>query len=193
MGWVVSSYSLGQIFGSPLGGWLSNELSSKRILLISSFTGLLSSFLYAVAPGYVYILFSRLLTGLSAGFEFTTELAFIAHNTSAAQRTTFLASVTAANVVGFIIGPALGNLLAMLDLQVFGLRIDQYTGPGWLLAAMFLTRSMSVMNRLKRHMGLIVKIMGALLVLVGLALVTGAFSMFSWWLLETFPALANLG
>ena len=66
-------------------------------------------------------------------------------------------------------------------------------GVPFLLAAMFLTRSMNLMNRLKRHMGLIEKIMGALLVLVGLALVTGAFSMFSWWLLATFPALANLG
>ena len=66
-------------------------------------------------------------------------------------------------------------------------------GIPFLLAAMFLTRSMVVMNRLKRHMGLIEKVMGGLLLLVGLALVTGAFSMFSWWLLETFPSLATLG
>ena len=49
------------------------------------------------------------------------------------------------------------------------------------------------MNRLKRHMGLIEKIMGLLLLLVGIALMTGALSSFSWWLLETFPALGSLG
>ena len=35
--------------------------------------------------------------------------------------------------------------------------------------------------------------LGLLLILVGLALVTGAFSTFSYWLLEHFPALATLG
>ena len=58
---------------------------------------------------------------------------------------------------------------------------------------MFLSRSMSVMNRLKRHMGVIEKAMGVLLIIVGLALITGAFSSFAFWLLETFPALAYLG
>jgi cytochrome c-type biogenesis protein len=52
---------------------------------------------------------------------------------------------------------------------------------------------MGVMARLKRHMGLIEKSMGVLLILVGVMMVTGAFSAFSWWLLETFPALATLG
>ncbi len=66
-------------------------------------------------------------------------------------------------------------------------------GVPFLLAAMFLTRSMAIMNRMKRHMGLIEKIMGTLLVGVGIMLVTGLFSTFSWWLLETFPALATLG
>jgi cytochrome c-type biogenesis protein len=49
------------------------------------------------------------------------------------------------------------------------------------------------MNRLKRHMKLIERLMGALLVAVGLALLTGAFSAFSYWLLETFPALGLIG
>lgn len=52
---------------------------------------------------------------------------------------------------------------------------------------------MGLMNRIKRHMALIEKVMGGLLVAVGLALVTGAFTAFSFWLLETFPALATLG
>ena len=46
---------------------------------------------------------------------------------------------------------------------------------------------------MKRHMGLIEKLMGGLLLLVGVMLVTGLFSTFSYWLLEAFPALAKLG
>lgn len=78
LGWVVSFYSLGQIFGSPSAGWLTTKLASKKILTISSTLGLFSSTIYAVAPVYMFILISRLLTGISAGMEFTTELTFIA-------------------------------------------------------------------------------------------------------------------
>ena len=66
-------------------------------------------------------------------------------------------------------------------------------GIPFLLAALFITRAMGVMDRLKRHMRLIERAMGGLLLLVGLAMVTGAFTTFSWWLLEQFPALATLG
>jgi cytochrome c-type biogenesis protein len=66
-------------------------------------------------------------------------------------------------------------------------------GLPFLLAAMFITRAMGLMNRIKPHMKLVERIMGGLLLLVGLAMLTGAFSSFSFWLLETFPALATLG
>lgn len=100
--------------------------------------GLFSSAVYAVAPGYVFIFFSRLLTGISAGWEFTTELTYIANNTTVRERTAYLASVTACNIFGFIMGPAMAAVVAVMDLHVLELTIDQYTGPGWLLAAMFL-------------------------------------------------------
>lgn len=64
LGWVVSFYSLGQIVGSPLGGFLTSRLSSKKILTISSTLGFLSSSLYSTAPAYIWILHSRLLTGI---------------------------------------------------------------------------------------------------------------------------------
>ena len=98
------------------------------------------------------------------------------------------------------IGPQLGAILslaaseasvargtALLALYAVGLGIP------FLLAAIFITRSIALMNKMKRHMALIEKAMGALLIVVGTALMTGAFSRFSYWLLETFPGLALLG
>ncbi len=98
------------------------------------------------------------------------------------------------------IGPQLGAILSLAAneasvtrgtvlLGVYALGL----GIPFLLAAMFITRAVGVMNRLKRHMQLIERVMGGLLVVVGLALVTGAFTTFSWWLLERFPALGALG
>ncbi len=98
------------------------------------------------------------------------------------------------------IGPVLGAILtlaateatvtrgtAMLGVYALGL------GLPFLLAAIFVQRSMGMMNRLKRHMGAIEKAMGLLLLIVGVALVTGAFATFSWWLLETFPVMQRIG
>ncbi len=98
------------------------------------------------------------------------------------------------------IGPQLGAILSIaateasiargtLLLGVYALGL----GVPFLLVAAFMTRSMAVMNRLKRHMKTIERVMGGLLLVVGIMLVTGAFTRLSWWLLEQFPALAALG
>jgi cytochrome c-type biogenesis protein len=58
---------------------------------------------------------------------------------------------------------------------------------------MFIERAMGLMTRLKRHMRLIERIMGLLLIAVGLMLLTGAFTTLSFWILETFPMLGELG
>lgn len=98
------------------------------------------------------------------------------------------------------IGPQLGAILSLaaqeasvargtLLLGVYAIGL----GVPFLLAAIFLTRSMTLMNKMKRHMAVIEKVMGGLLIFVGFMLVTGLFTSFSWWLLETFPALAEFG
>ena len=94
------------------------------------------------------------------------------------------------------IGPQLGAILSLaaqegsmergtLLLGVYALGL----GLPFLLAAVFIERSMTLMARLKRHMKLIERLMGGLLILVGLALVTGAFTDFSYWMLETYEFL----
>lgn len=98
------------------------------------------------------------------------------------------------------IGPQLGAILSLAAQEASVARgavlLGVYAaglGIPFLLAALFLSRALGLMNRLKRHMAMIERVMGGLLVLVGLALVTGAFTAFSLWLLEAFPALALLG
>ena len=98
------------------------------------------------------------------------------------------------------IGPQLGMILSLAATggevsRGAGLLAVYAIGLGipFLLSAIFINRAMGVMNRIKPYLTVIEKIMGALLVVVGVALLTGAFSMFAYWLLETFPFLAMLG
>ena len=46
---------------------------------------------------------------------------------------------------------------------------------------------------IRRHLGRVEKVMGALLVLTGIAFLTGAINDVGFWLLETFPALGRVG
>ena len=62
-------------------------------------------------------------------------------------------------------------------------------GLPFLLAAVFVERSIALMARLKRHMKLIERAMGILLLIVGTALVTGSFTDFSFWMLELYQTL----
>jgi cytochrome c-type biogenesis protein len=94
------------------------------------------------------------------------------------------------------IGPQLGAILSLaaqegsMERGTFLLGIYALgLGLPFLLAAIFIERSMSFMAKLKRHMKLIERLMGALLLVVGLALVTGFFTDFSYWMLETYDAL----
>lgn len=98
------------------------------------------------------------------------------------------------------IGPQLGMILSLAATGAevsrgAGLLAVYAIGLGipFLLSAIFIDRAMGVMSRIKPYLTVIEKVMGALLVVVGVALLTGAFSMFAYWLLETFPWLAVLG
>jgi cytochrome c-type biogenesis protein len=98
------------------------------------------------------------------------------------------------------IGPQLGAILSLAAsegslargttlLGVYALGL----GIPFLLVAAFLPRLGGLMGWMKRHMEVIERIMGLLLWTVGLLMLTGGFSAFSYWLLETFPALATFG
>lgn len=98
------------------------------------------------------------------------------------------------------IGPQLGMILALAaqDGSIgrgTGLLAIYAVGLGipFLLVAAFFPRLTGLMAFLKRHMDRIERLMGLLLWTIGLLMLTGGFSQFSYWLLETFPALALVG
>jgi cytochrome c-type biogenesis protein len=66
-------------------------------------------------------------------------------------------------------------------------------GIPFLVAAFMIERFSSVLTRMKRHLATVERVMGVLMILVGIGFLTGMVSSFSIWLLETFPALQNFG
>ncbi len=98
------------------------------------------------------------------------------------------------------IGPFLGTILSLAaqeDTLARGTALLGFYAVGlgipFLLVAAFLPRLTGVMGFLKRHMDRVERIMGLLLWTIGLMMLTGGFSAFSFWLLETFPGLGAVG
>ena len=98
------------------------------------------------------------------------------------------------------LGPILGAILSLAaseaDVARGTVLLAVYAiglGIPFLLVAAFFPRLKGVMGWMKRHMEQIERVMGLLLWTIGLLMLTGGFSAFSFWLLENFPALAVLG
>lgn len=98
------------------------------------------------------------------------------------------------------IGPQLGAILSLAASEASIARgttlLAIYAaglGIPFLLVAAYLPRLGGLMRWMKQHMDRIERIMGLLLWTIGLLMLTGGFSDFSYWLLETFPALALVG
>ena len=66
-------------------------------------------------------------------------------------------------------------------------------GIPFLIAALLLEQFSSLFGRMKKHLVRVEHAMGVLLVVTGVAFLTGSISAVSIWLLETFPSLQNFG
>jgi cytochrome c-type biogenesis protein len=98
------------------------------------------------------------------------------------------------------IGPILAAILAvaaseatvakgagMLAIYSLGL------GVPFIVAALAVEPFAAFLARFRKSLGLVEKAMGGLLVLTGVAFLTGAVSQASYWLLDTFPMLGKIG
>ena len=98
------------------------------------------------------------------------------------------------------IGPVLGSILSLAAQEGSverGLLLMAFYAAGlgvpFLLTAIFMRHALSLMAGMKKHMALVERAMGALLLAVGLLMLTGGFTSLSFWLLDTFPVLGAIG
>ena len=98
------------------------------------------------------------------------------------------------------IGPVLGSVFAVAGSEASVGRgmflLSVYSaglGVPFLIAAFAMGPFIRFMRRFRAHMGKVEMAMGIMLVLTGIAFLTGSFAMMGTWLLDTFPALGKLG
>ncbi|XP_052077131.1 major facilitator superfamily domain-containing protein 8-like [Mytilus californianus] len=138
LGWVVASYSVGQLIASPLfGAWATYRDRSREPLVVSMLINVLANVLYSYLesiPSHqaVYLILSRSLVGFGAG-NVAVVRSYVAGATTLKERTSAMAIMSAFQAVGFIIGPVIQ--IAMVPIGYPGpvhlesVHLDLYTSP----------------------------------------------------------------
>ncbi len=121
---LVSVYAATQFIFAPLVGNLSDRYG-RRPVLLGALIGFAIDYIFmALVNTYGLLFVGRVIAGLT-GASFTTGAAYIADVSTPETRTKNFGLIGAAFGLGFIIGPALGGLLAG-----WGVRAPFYAAAG---------------------------------------------------------------
>uniref|UniRef100_A0A8D2AUQ7 Major facilitator superfamily domain containing 8 n=1 Tax=Sciurus vulgaris TaxID=55149 RepID=A0A8D2AUQ7_SCIVU len=109
LGWVIASFSIGQMVASPLFGLWSNHRPRKEPLIVSIFISVAANCLYSyvhvpASHNKYYMLAARGLVGFGAG-NVAVVRSYIAGATSLQERTSSMANTSTCQALGFILGP----------------------------------------------------------------------------------------
>ena len=124
IGLLFASFSLAQLFASPVLGAWSDKWGRRPILIFSLVGPVVSFVMLAMAHSLAMLFAARIVDGLSGG-NITTARAYIGDIATEENRAKSFGMLGAAFGLGFIIGPALGGLFAHIS----------YTAPIWAAAA----------------------------------------------------------
>lgn len=114
IGFLAASYSAMQFIFAPLLGRLSDRYGRRPVILISLLGSAVSSFMIGFASSIILLFVARILNGIS-GASYSTAQAYVADITTKENRARGMGLIGAAFGIGFIIGPALGGLCALVD------------------------------------------------------------------------------
>ena len=146
-GYLLFAFAAAQFLFSPVIGNLSDRYGRRPVLLSSLFGFGIDYIFLALAPAYGWLFIGRVIAGIT-GASFTTATAYIADiSPDPAERAKNFGMIGAAFGLGFVLGPALGGLLA-----IWGIRAPFYAAAGLcllncLFGYFFLPESLPKENR----------------------------------------------
>ena len=126
-GALMVTFGLTQFLAMPLLGALSDRYGRRPVLLLSIFGLGIAYLVTATTDSLIVLLLSRVISGATSA-SFTVANAYVADITTPAERSKGFGAIGAAFGLGFIVGPALGGLMADGDLRL----------PFWVAAGMAL-------------------------------------------------------
>lgn len=113
-GILSTSYAVMQFLFGPVVGSLSDRFGRRPVLLCSLVVMSADYLLMALAPTMALLLLARVIAGIASS-TYATALAYIADITPEAERAPRFGLIGAGFGIGFVLGPAIGGLLAGVD------------------------------------------------------------------------------
>lgn len=144
---LLSVFAITQFLFAPVIGNLSDRFGRRPVLLFSLLGFGIDYIILALAPAYGWLFVGRVIAGIT-GASFTTATAYIADvSKDETSRAKNFGMIGAAFGLGFVLGPALGALLA-----TWGIRAPFYAAAALCLinclyGYFFLPESLSKENR----------------------------------------------
>lgn len=115
-GYLISAFTAMQFLFAPLIGNLSDRFGRRPVILISLLGFCVDYIILALAHNYALLFIGRVLSGIT-GASFTVGSAYIADISNDENRAKNFGLIGAAFGLGFVLGPALGGLLASWGLR----------------------------------------------------------------------------
>ncbi len=110
-GWMFFAYSAAQFIFGPLLGNLSDRFGRRPLLLLAILGLALDYLLQALAPNLLWLYVGRAISGV-CGASWIIANAYIADITAPEERAKYFGLLGAAFGLGFVLGPAIGGILA---------------------------------------------------------------------------------
>lgn len=142
IGFLVTVYSLAQLFLAPIWGRLSDRHGRRPILLVGLVGSALSYVVFAYAGSLLVLFASRIMAGVG-GANVSVAQAYIADITPPEERAGSMGLIGAAFGLGFIFGPALGGALAPVSWEAPGLAAAALCFGNAILAFFLLPESLA--------------------------------------------------
>jgi len=145
VGWAVAVNSAGSFLASPLfGGW-SDRRGTREVLASTLILMIFVNVMYSLATNIWLLLAGRFIVGVAAA-NYAVAQTYLSYVTTQANRTKIMALNSAANVLGFIIGPAFALIFTTFSFEVSGIKVDAYTLPGYFSAVLSLFGLLSLVT-----------------------------------------------
>ena len=118
LGLLLTIYAFFSFILSPVWGGLSERYGRRPIIMLGTLGYAVSFFLFGIATDKLWLMYvSRILGGSFSGAATSVAMAYVADITSEAERNKGMGLAGMSIGLGFIIGPAVGGLLSLIDLS----------------------------------------------------------------------------
>jgi len=143
LGLLLATHAAMQFVFSPIWGRLSDRIGRRPVILFTIAGTSVSLLMLGMAPSMGWLFVARTLSGIF-GANISVATAYLSDVTEVSERTRWMGMIGASFGIGFLLGPAIGGLLAP-----YGHAVPMFAAAG--LAAVNFLWAIVVLREPKQH------------------------------------------